>query len=134
MNPQENNATERLKNKITENVGSKNFHEIEDPETSCRTTFLDHVVERESTHKVYQFHLLDFFAIYYFSDDLFEQLAPLMNHARRFSNDANRRLTLSRSSSPFMAIFAGAPYLLHQIWAFVSPGLYRHERNSRCRF
>jgi sec-independent protein translocase protein TatC len=28
----------------------------------------------------------------------------------------------------FTAIFAGIPYLLHQIWAFVSPGLYLHEK------
>jgi sec-independent protein translocase protein TatC len=28
----------------------------------------------------------------------------------------------------FAAIFVGVPYLLHQLWAFVSPGLYRHEK------
>jgi len=28
----------------------------------------------------------------------------------------------------YSAIFAGVPFLLHQVWAFVSPGLYRHEK------
>ena len=28
----------------------------------------------------------------------------------------------------YTAIFVGVPFLLHQIWAFVSPGLYRHEK------
>ena len=28
----------------------------------------------------------------------------------------------------FAAIFAGVPIWLHQLWAFISPGLYRHEK------
>ncbi|HTV49872.1 MAG TPA: twin-arginine translocase subunit TatC [Steroidobacteraceae bacterium] len=30
--------------------------------------------------------------------------------------------------SMFVAIFAAMPFILYQIWAFVAPGLYRHER------
>jgi sec-independent protein translocase protein TatC len=28
----------------------------------------------------------------------------------------------------FVGIFVAMPYVLYQVWAFVSPGLYRHER------
>ena len=28
----------------------------------------------------------------------------------------------------FTAIFVSVPYLLHQLWAFISPALYRHEK------
>ena len=28
----------------------------------------------------------------------------------------------------YTAIFIGMPFLLHQLWSFVSPGLYRHEK------
>ena len=28
----------------------------------------------------------------------------------------------------FAAIFLGVPFWLHQVWSFVSPGLYRHEK------
>ena len=28
----------------------------------------------------------------------------------------------------FMAFFVGVPFLLHQLWGFISPGLYRQEK------
>jgi len=31
-------------------------------------------------------------------------------------------------ASAVAALFIAAPYLLHQLWGFVAPGLYRHER------
>ncbi len=31
-------------------------------------------------------------------------------------------------AAAIVAIFISAPYILYQIWAFVAPGLYRHER------
>lgn len=30
--------------------------------------------------------------------------------------------------SVYLALFAAMPYVLYQIWAFVAPGLYRHEK------
>jgi sec-independent protein translocase protein TatC len=47
------------------------------------------------------------------------------------------RLSYIRLSEPFLvqlkaaalaALFVSAPFVLYQVWAFVSPGLYRHER------
>lgn len=28
----------------------------------------------------------------------------------------------------FVALFLGIPYILHQLWGFISPALYKHER------
>jgi sec-independent protein translocase protein TatC len=30
--------------------------------------------------------------------------------------------------SMYMAVFVAMPYILYQVWAFVAPGLYRHEK------
>ena len=106
----------------------------EDPENLSEQPFLDHVVElRSRLIKSISFIFLIFLPIYYFSDDLFVAAsAPLMN----LMPDGSQMIA-TQVASPFLApfklaiyaaIFAGVPYLLHQIWAFVSPGLYRHER------
>ncbi len=31
-------------------------------------------------------------------------------------------------ASALVALFVASPYILHELWAFVAPGLYRHER------
>ena len=106
----------------------------EDPESLAEQPFLDHVVElRSRLIKSISFIFLIFLPIYYFSNDLFVAAsAPLMN----LMPDGSQMIA-TQVASPFLApfklaiyaaIFAGVPYLLHQIWAFVSPGLYRHER------
>ena len=28
----------------------------------------------------------------------------------------------------FVGIFVAAPYILYQVWAFIAPGLYPHEK------
>jgi len=37
-------------------------------------------------------------------------------------------LMLYMKMSFFAGIFVAAPYLLYQVWAFVAPGLYKHEK------
>ncbi len=37
-------------------------------------------------------------------------------------------LMLYMKMSFFAGIFVAAPYLLYQVWAFISPGLYKHEK------
>jgi sec-independent protein translocase protein TatC len=38
-------------------------------------------------------------------------------------------LMLYMKMAVFAGLFVAAPYVLYQIWAFVAPGLYRHERH-----
>ena len=96
--------------------------------------FLDHIIELRSRilHGVLVVVLL-FFPIYFYANELYGFVAaPLMAHLPGGST-----MIATEVASPFLtpfklaifaAIFAGMPYLLHQIWGFVSPGLYLHEK------
>jgi sec-independent protein translocase protein TatC len=96
--------------------------------------FLDHVIELRSRilHGLVAVLIL-FVPIYFYANDLYAFVAaPLMAH---LPGDAT--MIATEVASPFLtpfklaiftAIFAGIPYLLHQLWAFVSPGLYLHEK------
>lgn len=57
---------------------------------------------------------------------------PLLSHL-----PANSTMIATEVASPFFtpfklflltALFAAVPFILYQFWAFVAPGLYRHER------
>ncbi len=69
----------------------------------------------------------------YFANDLFTWLAAPL----RDKLPAGTSLIATSVVAPFMtpfklallaAIFFAMPYILYQAWAFVAPGLYRHER------
>jgi sec-independent protein translocase protein TatC len=69
----------------------------------------------------------------YFQDELFTRVAqPLMDKMPKGTSMISTSIT-----APFMAplklsilaaIFLAMPFILYQVWAFVAPGLYRHEK------
>jgi len=102
---------------------------------STEQPFLDHIIElRQRILRGLLAVLVLFFPIYYFANDLYGFVAaPLMAHLPNGGN-----MIATEVASPFLtpfklaifaAIFLGMPYLLHQIWSFVSPGLYKHEKH-----
>ncbi|MEQ1579142.1 MAG: twin-arginine translocase subunit TatC [Steroidobacteraceae bacterium] len=74
-----------------------------------------------------------FVPLAFFSNELFTLVAqPLISKL-----PADTSIIATSLISPFMAplklalvtsLFIAMPYVLYQIWAFVSPGLYRHEK------
>jgi len=96
--------------------------------------FLDHVIElrRRILHSVLVVVML-FFPTYYFANDIYQFVAaPLLAH---LPDQAS--MIATEVASPFLtpfklamiaAVFAAIPFILHQVWAFVSPGLYLHEK------
>ena len=77
--------------------------------------------------------LIVFFPLFYVANDLYTWIArPL-----RAVLPEGSTMIATEVASPFLtpfklalvsAFFLAIPYVLHQIWGFVSPGLYRHEK------
>lgn len=96
--------------------------------------FLSHLMEvRDRLMRMLAAVLIVFLALTPFANKLYSLLAdPLMRHMPE-----NSSMIAIEVASPFLipfklalvlAIFICVPYLLYQIWGFIAPGLYRHER------
>jgi sec-independent protein translocase protein TatC len=96
--------------------------------------FLTHLIElRDRLLRAVLVVLLLFLGLAYFANDIYSYLAgPLLTHM-----PAGSEMIAIEVASPFLtpfkltlmvAVFLAIPYILYQAWAFVAPGLYRHER------
>lgn len=97
-------------------------------------TFVSHLVElRDRLLRSVIAILLIFLGLAYYANDIYALLAgPLLKHM-----PAGTQMIAIEVASPFftpfkltlvVAIFIAIPYVLYQAWAFIAPGLYRHER------
>lgn len=69
----------------------------------------------------------------YFQNDLFTLIAqPLIEKLPKGTSMISTSLTAPLMAplklAALVALFIGMPYVLFQLWAFVSPGLYKHEK------
>jgi sec-independent protein translocase protein TatC len=69
----------------------------------------------------------------YYSNDLFEFISkPLLGKLPKDSHLIATTVTSTFVTpfklSFFVALFIAIPYVLYQVWAFVAPGLYKHEK------
>ena len=68
-----------------------------------------------------------------FSNTLFSMLSgPLLAHmpegGSMIAIEVASPFLIPFKLTLFLAVFLAIPYLLYQLWSFVAPGLYRHER------
>ncbi|WP_263082069.1 twin-arginine translocase subunit TatC [Endozoicomonas sp. Mp262] len=77
--------------------------------------------------------LVVFAGLFYFSNDIYF----LVSEPLRAQLPAGSSMIATEVTSPFLApfkltivlsLFVAIPFILHQAWAFISPGLYRHEK------
>ena len=73
-----------------------------------------------------------FFPIYYFANEIYAFVAaPLMAHLTgggMIATEVASPFLTPFKLAAFAAFFAAIPYVLHQAWGFVSPGLYLREK------
>lgn len=65
---------------------------------------------------------------------LLEPIKPLLGDARPVFIDLTEPFLLYMKVGFLTAIFASAPFLIYQVWAFISPGLYARERSYAVPF
>ena len=97
--------------------------------------FMSHLMElRDRLLRAVIVILVVFLALFSFANELYTFLAePLLVHLPTGSS-----MIATDVASPFLtpfklammsAIFISMPFLLYQLWAFIAPGLYKHEKS-----
>ncbi|MGR9072765.1 MAG: twin-arginine translocase subunit TatC, partial [Gammaproteobacteria bacterium] len=103
-------------------------------ELGAEQPFISHLIElRSRLLRVVFCVLLVFLGLSFYANEIYSYLAgPLMRFLPK-----NSSMIAIDVASPFLtpfklalvsAIFISMPVILYQFWAFVAPGLYRHER------
>jgi sec-independent protein translocase protein TatC len=105
-----------------------------DPPDDTEQPLIYHLIElRDRLLRVVLVVAVVFLVLMPFANTLFTMLSgPLMAHLPEDSS-----MIAIEVASPFLipfkltlvlALFVAMPFVLYQLWAFVAPGLYRHER------
>jgi sec-independent protein translocase protein TatC len=99
--------------------------------------FVSHLTElRKRLINCFIFLIIFFIFCYYFSEDLYGFLVePFANAVKE--SELERRLIFTALQETFLtylkvsffaAFFVTCPYILIQLWKFIAPGLYKHEK------
>ena len=108
--------------------------EIPDEAQQKEQTLMDHLLElRDRMLHMVLAILIVFIALFSFSEDIFSLAAePLLALMPEGTS-----MIATGVTSPFLvpfklvlmlSVLLTIPYLLHQIWSFIAPGLYSHEK------
>lgn len=97
-------------------------------------SLISHLIElRDRMLRMILAVLLVFFGLFYWANQIYTWLAePLTRHLP----DGQQMIAIDVASpflTPFklvlvLSVILAMPYILYQLWAFVAPGLYKHEK------
>lgn len=115
----------------------KEEEEKEQEELSGQMSFFDHLGElrRRILHSLIAVGVA-FAGCWYFASYIYGVFRNLIERAGAEINatDITDPFTVQLKMVLIAAIFLSSPFLLAQVWLFVSPGLYRHERRYALPF
>ena len=106
----------------------------EEPEKLAEGTLISHLLElRDRLLRAMVAVGIAFVPAVYYANDLFSFIArPLLAKLPEGSNliatGVMSPFTTPFKLSFFVALMVAMPFVIYQLWAFVAPGLYRHER------
>ncbi|WP_286240546.1 twin-arginine translocase subunit TatC [Neptuniibacter halophilus] len=109
-------------------------HRPEMPEQDQEQPLISHLVElRQRLVHVLLMVLVVFLGLFYFANDLYTYLsAPLTallpEGTSMIATDVTSPFFAPFKLTLVLAIFLAMPFVLHQIWGFIAPGLYKHEK------
>ena len=95
---------------------------------------VQHLVElRQRLLRIVIFVLVVFCGLFYFANEIYYLVsAPLQNllpdNSSMIAVDVISPFLTPLKLPFFVAVLVSIPYILYQIWAFIAPGLYRHEK------
>ncbi|MBF8305361.1 MAG: Sec-independent protein translocase protein TatC [Acidobacteria bacterium] len=114
-----------------------------EPPDLRKMSFLDHL--EELRHRLFYCLIsvvVGFLVCWTFADDIYAGLAtPLTGTLRELGLDDH--LVYTNPVAPFQlyvhmafmgSLFVAAPFILYQVWRFIAPGLYPHERRYAAPF
>ncbi|BBN83166.1 Sec-independent protein translocase protein TatC [Pseudoalteromonas sp. A25] len=96
--------------------------------------FIGHLIElRNRVMKALLSVLLIFIALVYFANDIYGYvaaplIATLPAQSTMIATDVTAPFFAPFKLTLFVALFGAIPIILHQIWSFIAPGLYQHEK------
>ena len=106
---------------------------------SKETGFISHLTElRQRLINSIIFLFVLFVICYYFSEYIYGFLVSPYAQAVE-SDGSNRRLIFTALQETFLtylkvsffsAFFITSPFILMQVWKFIAPGLYKHEKSA----
>lgn len=102
--------------------------------TESQQPLIQHLIElRSRLLRAFAAVGLVFLALFYFANDIYHFVArPLLDSlphgASMIATDVATPFFIPMKLTLFVALLLAIPYVLYQLWAFIAPGLYRHER------
>jgi sec-independent protein translocase protein TatC len=106
----------------------------DDPEKLAEGTLISHLLElRDRLIRALIAVAIAFLPCMYYSNQIFSFMATPLREKLPKGTQLIATTVMSPFMTPFKlsmftALFVAMPFVIYQIWAFVAPGLYRHEK------